>query len=254
MNHTIQTQLAHRTIRRWQDREVPEEWVAQLLAVGQRAPSSTGMQCSSIIRITDAALKEKLAELSGQAYTVAPVLMVLVLDMYRNGEIAREKGEVFTGASDYYSFQQAMLDVGIMAQNMVVAAESLGLGTVYFGSLVMKAKALAELLHLPERTLPVVGLGIGFPAVEPQLKPRLPLASQVFDNEYRREDSYLKALAEYDAVMQEYYDTRDMNRRVDSFTTQVARRYGGATLPAGQELFSLVTEQGFTWVENGKEQ
>lgn len=248
MNETIRVQLNHRSIRQWQDREVPEALCDRLIEVGQRTASSTGMQSCSVIRITDPDLKRKLAEMSQQPYAVAPLLFVFVLDMYRNGQIAKEAGAEFHGTDDYYSFNQAMLDVGLMAQNMVVAAESLGLGTVYFGSFVQHVKRLAELLELPERTFPVVGLGMGYPAVEPQLKPRLPRRAQFFENRYCKADNYHEFLADYDLEMQEYYDTRDTNRRVDAFTTQVVRRYNGSTVPRGDEQLDLLAQQQFTWL------
>ena len=81
---------------------------------------------------------------------------------------------------------------------------------------------MIELLKLPELTFPVVGVGIGIPNQEPQLKPRMPREANVFEDSYRVFDSYLELLKDYDAEMEEYYDLRDTNRRVDSFTKQIA--------------------------------
>lgn len=253
MNETICMQLEHRSIRAWQDRKIPEGMVDRLFDVAQRTPSSTGMQSCSVIHVTDPAIKAELVDISGQNYAAAPLTLVFVLDMYRNGQIAAEEGAEFTGQDDYYSFNQAVLDAALMAQNVVVAAESFGLGTVYFGSFVRQATRLAELLELPERTFPIVGLGIGWPAVEPQLKPRLPRKAQIFENKYLRMDNYHELLADYDEEMSNYYDTRDTNRRVDKFTTQVVRRYDGSTLPSGDDALALLKKQKFTWPERGKE-
>ena len=62
----------------------------------------------------------------------------------------------------------------IAAQNVVVAAESLGMGTVYLGSILNDNAKLSELLKLPKYVYPAVGLAVGWPDQEPQLKPRLP--------------------------------------------------------------------------------
>lgn len=248
MNETIRRQLEHRTIRAFTSQAVDDELLRVLEKVAQRAPSSTGMQSWSLIRIEDSILREKLRDLAGQMYmSEVPVLYAFVLDMYRHSRIAAEKQVEFTGYEDYYSYHQAMLDTALAAQNMVVAAESLGLGTVYFGSMTTHAQEVAELLHLPEGTMPVVGLGVGWPAQEPQLKPRLPGEAQVFVDRYQTFADYHQLLADYDAEMREYYDMRDLNRRVDSFTDQTARRYGGMTLAASRNNLELLDRQGFTW-------
>ena len=68
----------------------------------------------------------------------------------------------------------------IAAQNVVVAAESLGMGTVYLGSILNDNAKLSELLKLPKYVYPAVGLAVGWPDQEPQLKPRLPRTSSIW--------------------------------------------------------------------------
>lgn len=58
-------------------------------------------------------------------------------------------------------------------QNTVNATESMGLGAVILGSILNDAAQLIELLQLPKLTFPVLGLEVGYPDQEPQLKPRL---------------------------------------------------------------------------------
>lgn len=72
-----------------------------------------------------------------------------------------------------------------MAQNVVTAAESLGLGTVYLGSILNDSERICEILNLPELTFPVIGLGIGYPNQKPQLKPRMDMRLRVFENSYK---------------------------------------------------------------------
>lgn len=73
----------------------------------------------------------------------------------------------------------------IAAQNMVVAAESLGMGTVYLGSILNDNAKLSELLKLPKYVYPAVGLAVGWPDQEPQLKPRLPRHVIHMENYYK---------------------------------------------------------------------
>ena len=59
INETIKHQLAHRTIREFKDEEIPEEIFQTLIEVARRTATSTGMQASSIIRVTDPHIKNK---------------------------------------------------------------------------------------------------------------------------------------------------------------------------------------------------
>ena len=93
MNETIKTQLNHRTIRQFEERPVEKETIETLLEVVNRTASSTGMQNSSIIRVTDKDLREKIYEISTQKYLLdVPELWIFVVDTLRNDRIAREDG------------------------------------------------------------------------------------------------------------------------------------------------------------------
>ena len=90
-NDMINRQLNHRTIREFKDKEVPDELYKTLLEVAQRTPTSNGMQQSSIIRITDQELKNEIAKVSTQEYLArSPILLIFIVDTYRNHQIALE--------------------------------------------------------------------------------------------------------------------------------------------------------------------
>ena len=94
-----------------------------------------------------------------------------------------------------------MQDATLAIQNMMNAAESMGLGAVLLGSINNQPKELIKVLDLPKMTYPVLGIQVGIPDQEPQLKPRLPLDKIVFENEYPK-DFQLSDLKEYDEVVQ----------------------------------------------------
>lgn len=121
-------------------------------------------------------------------------------------------------------FFAAFTDACIMAQNVVIAAESMGLGTVYLGSILNDSEKICELLKLPELTFPVIGLGLGYPNQNPQLKPRMEMRLRVFENTYTVFENYLDEIKEYDEEMRTYYDLREPGRPVDSFSNQVVVR------------------------------
>lgn len=245
LNETINHQLAHRTIREFKDEKIPDEILETLIEVARRTASSTGMQASSIIRVTDPDKKKQIAEVCNQEYVArAPELMIFIVDQYRNWNIAKEKNCFEDSIRTMDQFFSSFTDACITAQNVVNAAESLGLGTVYLGSILNDAEKICEILKLPELTFPVIGLGIGYPNQNPQLKPRMDMKYRVFENEYVSFDNYLDELKDYDEEMRTYYDLRMANRRVDSFTNQVVKRLKNP-IPKRQEILKAIRKQGF---------
>ncbi len=83
---------------------------------------------------------------------------------------------------------------------------------------------MTKLLKLPQHVLPLFGLCLGWPADNPDLKPRLPASILVHENSYQPLDK--DALAQYDEQLAEYYLTRGSNNRRDT----------GAIISAEQSL------------------
>lgn len=245
MNKTIEMLLNHKSIRAWKDQAIEDDKLAAIFDVANRTSTSNGMQNSSVIRVKDPAKLQKIAEIATQPYlATAPELLIFIVDNYRNHKILEEKGQESNFTNDGDRFFQGWTDACLMAQNITVAAESLGLGVVYFGSVLNDIRELIKVLNLPKNTFPVVGLGIGYPNQEPQLKPRMDIDQKVFVDEYQVKDSYLEEMKEYDEVMQTYYDLRNANQRVDSFTNQVDQK-NSAQIFHRSEIFDVIKEQGF---------
>lgn len=243
----IDVLLNHRTIREFKSSPMPPQQLSILLDIAKRTATSMGLQSFSIIRIVNPELKAAIAEVCNQEYVVrVPELFIFIVDAYRNSRIAREQGITSDIERDSDRFFQGWTDAAIAAQNMVAAAELGGFGTVFFGSILNNVPKMIELLKLPELTFPVVGVGIGVPNQKPQLKPRMPREANVFDDSYTVFDSYLELLEDYDEEMEQYYDMRDTNRRVDSFTKQVA---GKKAVPLRQKLIQQAEAQGFKFYD-----
>ena len=245
MNETIKTQLNHRTIRACEDKPLTKEEVDLLVEVAQRTSTSMYLQAYSIISVTDPELKKALAAVSGQPYVATSGhLFVFVVDQRRNTEIAKALGQEVGVQGSADRFVSGLTDAVIAAQNVVVAAESLGMGAVYLGSFFNDTAKVVELLNLPKYTYPAIGLAVGWPDQEPQLKPRLPKEVIHMENGYRELENPLEELKEYDATVTEYYDLRDANRRIDAFTKQVSTKY--LTLGAKRaEMLDVLKAQGF---------
>ena len=190
-NDTIKMQLEHRTIREFKEDLISEEIIEKLIQVAKRTATSNGLQSCSIIRITDPAIKKELADICIQEYVARmPELWIFVVDQYRNGQIAAEKNCHEDSIGDMDRFFQGFIDACLMAQNVVNAAESIGLGTVYFGSILNNPSKTVKVLKLPKLTFPALGLGFGHPNQEPQLKPRMDMGLRMFENSYNCFDNY----------------------------------------------------------------
>ncbi|WKR22953.1 nitroreductase family protein [Actinomyces israelii] len=227
-NSTIAAQMAHRTIRAYTDEGIDEDTLTTLLDVARHSATSSFQQQVTIIRVLDPVVREQLHLASGQPYVGGDrgELFVFVVDLHRNAALRERAGASLEPLERTNLFLQGVEDAVIAAQNVVVAAESLGLGTTYLGSIIGDVRRVIKALRLPTRTYPVLGLLVGHPAQDPQYKPRLPREIVVGTDAYPELDDHPDALTAYDAEVEQYYDLRDTSRRVDSFSAQMARALG----------------------------
>jgi nitroreductase len=242
---TIERQLEHRSIREFTGEPVSEAVLDALCNVINRTATSTGMQTFSVIRVTDPDLKRRISEVCAQEYlTRTTELFIFIVDAHRNARIARAQGYEGPEYRDMDRFFSGYTDAAIAAQNLTNAVESLGMGAVYFGSILNDQEAIIDILGLPELTFPVVGVGFGVPAQDPQIKPRMAIPMKFFENRYALPADFDEQLAAYDETMREYYDTRAGGRRSDTFSQQVIARLKGA-IPKRAQMLRTVKKQGF---------
>lgn len=246
-NETIQHQLNHRSIRAFKDQVLSQEDRTLLLEVARQTSTSNFFQQFSILHITDEKKRRAIREISNQPYVGANGdLFIFVADLYRNQQIRQQKGLDDGRLHTTEVFFQAMQDATLAIQNMLTAAESMGLGAVLLGSINNQPKKLIDILELPKMTFPVLGIQIGVPNQSPQLKPRLPLDQIVFENGYPH-DFAIEQLADYDEVVQTYYDLRNANQRIDSFTNQIAGEKLADKLLQRDEILEVLHSQGLCW-------
>ncbi|WP_084589872.1 oxygen-insensitive NADPH nitroreductase [Chelonobacter oris] len=202
-NSTVKTALAHRSIRKFADRPIDEETRQILIECARAASTSNHLQCISIIRVTDKAVREQLKHYASDQQYVASAaeFWVFCIDFHRHHRILPQAQTDYTEV-----LMIGCVDSGIMAQNVLLSAESLGLGGVYIGSIRNKIQEVGDLLKLPEHVVPVVGLCLGYPDQDPPLKPRLPSAVLVSENHYRPLEPQI--LQDYDRQVADYYRQR----------------------------------------------
>ncbi|MGX4685826.1 NADPH-dependent oxidoreductase [Vagococcus sp. JNUCC 83] len=222
MNDVINLQLNHKSIRKFKQKPIPQDVINTLIDVARHTATSNFMQSYSIVCLTSKEKKEKLAKICNQPYVAeASHIFIFVADQFRNKHIATENNQEASVLNNMDRYMVAMTDAVLAAQNVNLAAESLGLGTVFLGSILNDNKATSDLLNLPELTFAVLGLAIGYKDQEPQVKPRLPREMMFFEETYQTFDNYNERLKEYDDLVTTYYDLRDANNRIDSFTNQI---------------------------------
>ena len=244
MNPVIELLQSHRSIRKFTDQPIAPELFAEIVRAGQGAATSSFLQGSTIIRVTDGEKRERIAELAGNQRYVATAaeFMVFCADLKRAGNWCREYGKAFEG--DYTEhFIIATVDVALMAQSMVCAAESAGLGICYIGGIRNNPGPVSELLELPKGVYPVFGLCLGYPAQDPEIKPRLPLPV-ILKQECYNEDGDHEAIAAYDEQIREYYATRTGGGHGISWSEQVSVLLSEKSRPHMREFLA---SQGFTF-------
>lgn len=173
--------MSHASIRRFTEQDVSEELIEQIARAGQQAPF-TG-QMYACIYTKDRQKREQVAKLLGPLVTKGPVFMLFCLDFRKLEKFIAQKGRQNT-ASDAMMMFLGIQDVAYFGQNMVLAAESLGLGAVFLGSAPNLYQELREIFHLPQRVFPVVGMVLGWPAESPAPRPRIPTKYVLHKDEY----------------------------------------------------------------------
>jgi nitroreductase len=218
MTPTIDLLRSHRSIRQFTDKPISDAQRNAIIASAQSASSSSFLQCSSIIRVTDPDLRGQFVTFTGgQKHVVqAAEFWVFCADFNRLLQICPD---AHLGLAEQLLL--GTVDTAMMGQNAMVAAESLGLGGVYIGGIRNSIDAVTEALKLPKHVLPLFGLCLGWPADDPGVKPRMPAAMLVHENQYQPVDE--QVLAQYDDEMASYYITRGSNTRRDTWSDHIRR-------------------------------
>ena len=222
MSSVIDLLKSHRSIRKFTDKVIEQELLEDLFVAGQAAATSSFLQGTTIVRISNKDTREKLAELAGnQPYVkTAAEFMIFCADLKRAGNYCEAYEKPFEGDFTEH-FIIATVDVALMAQSLVTAAESVGLGICYIGGIRNNPVEVSKLLELPRGVYPVFGLCLGYPDQEPEIKPRLPISVIVKEETYNEEGDG-DNIEEYDDRIREYYRSRTGGGHGISWTEQVA--------------------------------
>ena len=256
-NSNIVTELLlkHRSIRKYEDKKVPDDIVETIVRAGQQA--AFAYQAYSVL----------LSRKKEKHPFHAPLYFIICIDFHKIGKIMETKNWKVI-MNDLSCMLLGMQDAAYMAQNMVIAAESLGLGTCYIGSVPYYADKIAKQFKLPQKVFPLVGLTVGYPAEDPPTRPRYPLEFVLFENEYPELDNedIERAKKEMDDgyLSQDYY--KNLNAKLGligdreetfdydsySWTEHISRKLGQWE-PSTKRLLEQFEKRGFSFKDTENE-
>ena len=226
-NTTIASLLEHRSVRGYKPDPLPSGTLETLIAAAQSAATSSNMQWCSAIAVTEPATKKGLAEIAGGQKHIeeCPLFIAWVADMARNQGISAEQKVEFACMPWLETFMVACIDVALAAQNAVVAAESLGLSTVYIGAMRNDPVRVAQLLGLPRQSFVVFGLCVGYATDKAagEVKPRLPQGVVLHREQYDAGSATALRPA-YDAEMSRFSQRHEL--QAATWTQRVLNRLG----------------------------
>ena len=231
MNQTIEQLFKRKSVRVFTDQDISKEDKQLILESAIQAPSAGNQQLYTIIDVTDENLKKELAIVCDNQPFIAQGKMVLIFladcqkwyDAYINVDCSpRDPG---TG-----DLLLAVSDANIAAQNAVVAAESLGIGSCYIGDVVEGCEKMRELLNLPDFVFPTCMLIFGYPTKQQidRKKPERPDTKYiVHENSYKRFNKEEQIDYFTYKIIKEYYKesmTAFCNRKYNSdFSKEMSR-------------------------------
>jgi nitroreductase len=160
----LQTTIRERrSIRRFEDRAIEPEKLAEIFEAVRWAPSWGNCQCWELIVVEAQEDREKLAELVSKknpatlAVRHAPVVLALCGQAKKSGYY---NGRQMTRFPDWL-----MYDLGLASQNICLTAHGLGLGSVIVG--LFDHEKVAEMLAVPDGIEVVSLIPLGYPAHNP---------------------------------------------------------------------------------------
>lgn len=235
-NETIASMLDHRSVRDFLADPLPPGTLETLVAAASSAATSSNMQLWSAIAVTDPAKRKVLAEIAGNQKHIeqCPLYIAFIADMSRNERLSQAEQTTFENLPYLETFMVACIDAALAAQNAVVAAESLGLRTVYIGAMRNDPAKVHELLGLPPKAFVVFGLCVGYadPRSRNEVKPRLPQSTVLHRERY---DSTPEVTDRpiYDAEMSKFSARNEM--QATTWTQRMLNRMGPIKSMNGRE-------------------
>ncbi len=191
----------HVSVRSYRTDPVSTETIERIVAAAQHSSTSANLQMTSVVAVLDPDKRKRLAELCGanqQHINEAPVFLAWCADLSRLDRVCELRH--YKQITNYVeNFLMAAVDATIASQSAALAAESLGLGICYIGSIRNNPREVISLLALPRLVFPIMGMAVGWPAAKPRIRPRLATNAVLHWETYHQDQD--QALHDYDRTM-----------------------------------------------------
>ncbi|WDV45769.1 nitroreductase family protein [Clostridiaceae bacterium M8S5] len=186
-NETMRLLYERASCRSFKDKEIPKNVLDEVLMAGIHGATGGNLQPYSIIKITEKSTKDRLVDECDMQPIVsnAPVNLLFCVDWHRIGQWARACNAPFVATNSYRHFWIALQDTIITAQNICTAADSVGLGSVYIGTVESCFMELKSIFDIPEGVFPVVLLSLGYPTKYPKPANKLGIEAIVHEEKYK---------------------------------------------------------------------
>ena len=243
-NEVIGRLLAHRSVRGFKADAPPAGTLETLIAAAQSAATSSNLQTWSVVAVTKPEVRAEFAKIANNQKHIeqCPIFLCFLADVSRLERLGREENVTLENTPYLETFMVAAIDAALAAQNAVVAAESLGLSTVYIGAMRNDVERVAKLLRLPPGAMCVFGLCIGYAAdgVTNAVKARLPQAAVLHHETYdaSREQALRKT---YDAELATYSKQHEMAQY--TWTDRVINRVRQLKAMSGRDKIKSAIER-----------
>lgn len=181
----MQTINTRRSIRRYQDKDVDNTLLTQLIKEAERTQTMGNLQLYSVVVTRNEELKAKLApaHFNQPMVTGAPVVLTFCAD-YRRTTLWTEQRQATPGYDNPLSFVNAMTDALLFCQTFCNLAEEEGLGCCFLGTTVYQPQSIIDTLQLPELVFPVATITLGWPDENPPLSDRLPVSTIIHEETF----------------------------------------------------------------------
>lgn len=170
--------LSRKSVRKYTEEPLSDKEIETLLRAGMAAPSAKNIQPWSFIVVTDKETMRRLVTKNvNRMYAEAPCLIVVCGEMTTriksHGFLKDASNDVLKDSPDEERPNPNwQIDCSAAAENIVLAAEALGLGAVWTACWPYEDRysVVIEVLGIPEEVMPLAIIPVGHPAENPAPK------------------------------------------------------------------------------------
>lgn len=253
-NAIIDAMMKRKSIRKYTDQVPSQDIIETLARAAQQAPFAS-QSCSLL-----------LSRKAGKHPFKAPLYFTICADFHKL-ELIMAKRDWRIVTNDLTLLVFGMEDACLMAENLIIAAESLGMGSCCIGMDAASIRRVRTRHKLPLRVLPLMGLTVGYPDENPPARPRYPLDFFLFEDVYPEfcDEQIERAMRVMDEgyMGQDYYKKDKLKIKLEGgrketftfdtygWTEHIARKWG-QWYTSQDDLLQELANCGFTLGRSGK--